>query len=254
MYVSIDYNWNGMTMPSYPMYREHAHNSPSWTSLRDLYEVFNQIDKTIDGIEGTQQDIDNGIISFFPFANEDNQREVYYPIVLEIEEKMSKKLTDNAPIVSTETSDMFTDEELLAQKHDISVNELHEMIEKSEPKKKRERKEKNPFNALLPELFNAKGNARRHPTNPKIKTVEVREIIRKAAKISNMSSVMIVTKAGVLHLGTAFYDLCYNSKGEPIFDLVIEDLMLQGWIVRGVDFKTDQTLHTPAVTTIDKDE
>src|ERR1051325_1434414 len=109
-------------------------------------------------------------------------------------------------------------------------------------KKKRVSAPKSPLFELLPQVFKGNGKVRKHPFNNKAKTSEVREIIRNAAKISMKNSVIIVLPVGTLQLSSDFKNLCVNSVGTSTFDLVIEEMMMMGWTIRGINLNTDNSI------------
>lgn len=116
-----------------------------------------------------------------------------------------------------------------------------ETVETSK-KTKRVPTPKSPLFELLPQVFKGNGKVRKHPFNAKAKTSDVREIIRNAAKISMMTSVIIVLPAGTLQLSQEFKNLCVNSLGTSTFDLILEEMMMMGWTIRGVNLNAENSI------------
>jgi hypothetical protein len=116
------------------------------------------------------------------------------------------------------------------------------VITEEPAKKTRVKIEKSPLFELLPQVFKGNGKVKKHPFNPKVKTANVRDVIRNAAKISIMTSVIIVLPVGTLQLSSDFKNLCVNSIGTSTFDLVLEEMMMMGWTIRGVNLTQENAV------------
>lgn len=133
--------------------------------------------------------------------------------------------------------DMFNemiDDELLSLE-----GETFEIMEE-QPKKKRVKQVKSPLFEMLPQVFKGNGKVKRHPINDKIKTSRAREIMRLSIRYASMSSVMVVLPCGVLSLSDNFKTACVNSVGESIYDFVLEEMMMQGWTLRGIEISKNE--------------
>ena len=106
----------------------------------------------------------------------------------------------------------------------------------TEDKPKRAKKPVSKLYELLPQVFKKTGKVNKHPINGKAPSKEAREIYRKALKFSQATTIMIVLPVGVCELSGEFKSACVNSMGEDILDLVLEEMMMQGWTIRGVSF------------------
>lgn len=127
---------------------------------------------------------------------------------------------------------------------DFPYAELYHTVEEKieQPvKKARAKVVKSPLFEMLPQVFKGNGKVKRHPINDKIKTVRAREIMRLSIRYASMSSVMVVLPVGVLSLSDDFKTACINSVGESIYDFVLEEMMMQGWTLRGIEItKNDE--------------
>lgn len=126
---------------------------------------------------------------------------------------------------------------------DFPYSDLYPVEEKTieeAPKKKRAKIAKSPLFDMLPQVFKGNGKVKRHPVNDKVKTSRAREIMRLSMRYSLMSDVMVVLPCGILSLSKDFKDACVNSVGESIYDFILEEMMMQGWTLRGIEIKKNE--------------